>query len=174
MFAQATHCLQDALAARQFAAAKYHQSPHVARKCGRLNQVKRKQESVRNGTNVAPLQRLPPRESPQPIFKARSPAWTHGSIRENLQSLRRRRIHRTICRRVAARFHSATVGLKGNELSVVVVAYGVTWPGATSSPRRSLRYYLAQNASHYAVEALTRSSDRMAASATMPNEFLRR
>ncbi len=76
---------------------------------------------------------------------------------------------------VQRRFHSATVGLKGERVVGVVVAYGgdVAWSDIFASGDL-FDHYWRKLLRSYAVEALTRPSYRMAASRDNANEFLRR
>jgi len=160
----------------QFAAANTIVHPSV-RESAAVDQVQTKVwESVRNGTNVAPPPAAPAARIAQPNIQ--------GAIAGNGRTEAYEKIYESravgvsiddFVDEVQRRFHSATVGLKGERVVGVVVAYGgdVAWSDIFASGDL-FDHYWRKLLRSYAVEALTRPSYRMAASRDNANEFLRR
>ena len=160
----------------QFAAANTIVHPSV-RESAAVDQVQTKVwESVRNGTNLKAAPSAPPARIAQPNIQ--------GAIAGNGRTEAYEKIYESravgvsiddFVDEVQRRFHSATVGLKGERVVGVVVAYGgdVAWSDIFASGDL-FDHYWRKLLRSYAVEALTRPSYRMAASRDNANEFLRR
>jgi hypothetical protein len=160
----------------QFAAANTIVHPSV-RESAAVDQAQTKVwDSVRNGTNLKAKPAAPPARIAEPNIQ--------GAIAGNGRTEAYEKIYESravgvsiddFVNEVERRFQSATVGLKGDRVVGVVVAYGgdVAWSDIFASGDL-FDHYWRKLLRSYAVEAMTRPSYRMAASRDNANEFLRR
>jgi hypothetical protein len=160
----------------QFAAANTIVHPSV-RESAAVDQVQTKVwDSVRNGTNAKAKAAAPP---PQISAQSLQAAIAGNGRTEAYEKIY---VSRAVgvsiddfVNEVQRRFSSATLGLKGERVVGVVVAYGgdVAWSDIFASGDL-FDHYWRKLLRSYSVEALTRPSYRQAASRENASQFLRR